>query len=73
MKIADLASQCSNLFNWVSDPNTEVLAESLWKNKMRVKASEKFPDLDTDEIRRLVDRDWRIMSEQNKKVNLIST
>lgn len=29
---------------------------------MRIKACQKFTDLDMEEIRKLVDRDWRIMS-----------
>jgi hypothetical protein len=40
----------------------------LWKNSMRAKAIEKYPELDVDEVRKLVDRDWRVMSEENRRV-----
>lgn len=46
--MADLAFQCGNILQWVADPNSQILAETLWKNKMRIKASLLFPDLDSD-------------------------
>lgn len=48
MQIADLASQCTGLLNWVADTNSETLAQNLWKNKMKVKSSQKFPDFDVE-------------------------
>jgi len=38
---------------------------------MRIIAAEKFDELDSDEIRKLVDRDWRIMSEDVRRVHII--
>jgi hypothetical protein len=68
MKIADLAFQCGNLLNWVADPKSLLLAEGLWKNATRIRAAERFEDFDLDEIRKLVDRDWRVMSDESRKV-----
>ena len=35
---------------------------------MRKKASDEYPELDNEEIRRLVDRDWKVMNESNRNV-----
>ncbi len=56
--------QCGNLLNWVANSSSTSLAESLWKNEMRVKAAERFSDFDSDEVRKLIDRDWKVMSEE---------
>ena len=67
-QVADLAYQCGNLLTWVSDQGSDAVAEAIWKNKMRVKAFEKFDKLDADEVRKLVDRDWRIMGDVKRRV-----
>lgn len=48
-QVADLAFQCASLLNWSAQPAlSTVLPENIWKNEMKKKASEDYPELDND-------------------------
>jgi hypothetical protein len=70
MQIGALARKCSNFFDWLSNSHSDSLAELLWKNEMIIYASELYPELNNNELARLVDRDWKYMPEAERNVNL---
>lgn len=70
MQIGALARKCSNFFDWLSNSHSDSLAELLWKNEMIIYASELYPELNNNELARLVDRDWKYMPEAERNVDV---
>jgi hypothetical protein len=63
-----LARKCSSFFDWLANTHSDSLAEQLWKNEMILYASELYPELNNNELARLVDRDWKYMPEPERNV-----
>jgi hypothetical protein len=58
----ELAKKCNAFFSWISDTDSLLLAEQLWKQAMLSEAGKRYPEFNFNELNRLVDRDWKYMS-----------
>ncbi len=67
--MSDLGKKCNVFFSWISNTSSPQLAEQLWKEHMLEEAALRFPELNHQELVKLVDRDWNYMNEQERTVS----